>query len=117
MPAPIMVEESPIILIDLNLKIFLSILYSTIPSLILYPLSLNPSATLYGLVFAEGGNCWSGKDTFNPFDLYRSAGVGVRIFLPMFGKLGVDWGYGFDDVPGRPSSSGSQFHFIIGQNF
>ena len=82
-----------------------------------YPLSLNPSATLYGLVFAEGGNCWSGKDTFNPFDLYRSAGVGVRIFLPMFGKLGVDWGYGFDNVPGRPNSSGSQFHFIIGQNF
>ena len=82
-----------------------------------YPLSLNPSATLYGLVFVEGGNSWTKVDEMNPFNIYRSAGVGVRIFLPMFGKLGVDWGYGFDPVYGRPTANGSQFHFIIGQSF
>ena len=82
-----------------------------------YPLSLNPSATLYGLVFVEGGNAWTDIEEFNPFNIYRSAGVGVRIFLPMFGKLGVDWGYGYDPVYGRPTANGSQFHFIIGQSF
>ena len=82
-----------------------------------YPISLDPSATLYGLVFVEGGNSWSDFGGFNPFDIYRSAGVGVRIFLPMFGKLGVDWGYGYDPVYGRPTANGSQFHFIIGQSF
>jgi outer membrane protein insertion porin family len=82
-----------------------------------YPLSLNPSATLYGLVFAEGGNAWFDVESFSPFNIYRSLGVGVRIFLPMFGKLGVDWAYGFDEVPGRPTAGGSQFHFIIGQSF
>lgn len=82
-----------------------------------YPVSLNPQATLYGLTFVEGGNAWYQVKDFNPFSIHRSAGVGIRIFLPMFGKLGVDWGYGFDEIPGRPSSSGSQFHFIIGQNF
>jgi len=82
-----------------------------------YPISLDPSATLYGLVFAEGGNSWSESESFSPFNIYRSAGVGVRIFLPMFGKLGVDWGYGFDNVPLKPTASGSQFHFIIGQSF
>lgn len=82
-----------------------------------YPISLDPSATLYGLVFVEGGNAWTEWSSFSPFNIYRSAGVGVRIFLPMFGKLGVDWGYGFDPVLGRPTANGSQFHFIIGQSF
>lgn len=84
-----------------------------------YPISLNPSATLYGLVFVEGGNSWSSMKEFSPFNIYRSAGVGVRIFLPMFGKLGVDWGYGFDELPGagKEDANGSQFHFIIGQSF
>ena len=82
-----------------------------------YPISLNPSATLYGLVFVEGGNAWGSMAEFSPFNVYRSAGVGVRIFLPMFGKLGVDWGYGYDPIYGRPTASGSQFHFIIGQSF
>jgi outer membrane protein insertion porin family len=86
-----------------------------------YPISLDPSATLYGLVFVEGGNAWSTKDEFSPFNIYRSAGVGVRIFLPMFGKLGVDWAYGYDpvfDIDGRnKNAGGSQFHFIIGQSF
>lgn len=79
-----------------------------------YPLSLNPSATIYALAFVEAGNCWLGFDKFNPFDLYRSAGIGVRIYLPMFGMLGLDWGYGFDDVPGVSDAAGSQFHFSIG---
>jgi outer membrane protein insertion porin family len=82
-----------------------------------YPLSLNPSATLYALAFLEAGNAWYEFSEINPFAAYRAAGVGVRIFLPMFGKLGVDWGYGFDPIYGNPTASGSQFHFIIGQNF
>lgn len=79
-----------------------------------YPLSLNPSATVYAMGFLEAGNCWLGFENFNPFKVYRSAGVGARIFLPMFGLLGLDWGYGFDQVPGAPDASGSQFHFSIG---
>ena len=79
-----------------------------------YPLSLNPSATIYAMGFLEAGNCWYGFDTFNPFDVYRTAGVGVRIYLPMFGLLGLDWGYGFDEVKGYPNAGGSQFHFSIG---
>ena len=79
-----------------------------------YPLSLNPSATIYALTFVEAGNCWLGFDGFDPFDLYRSAGLGVRIYLPMFGMLGLDWGYGFDEVPGIKDAAGSQFHFSIG---
>ena len=82
-----------------------------------YLISPNPQATLYLLTFFESGNAWNNFETYNPFDVYRSAGVGVRIFLPMFGKLGVDWGYGFDDVPNRPGANRGQFHFIIGQNF
>lgn len=83
-----------------------------------YPLSLNPSATFYGLAFLEGGNAWYKFSDFNPFDIKRAAGVGVRIYLPMFGLLGVDWGYGFDDAnDGSSNSNGSQFHFIIGQQF
>ncbi len=82
-----------------------------------YPLSLNPSATLYGLAFLEAGNAWYKFSDINPFSVHRSAGVGIRIFLPMFGKLGVDWGYGFDPVNGIVTTAGSQFHFIIGQSF
>ena len=78
-----------------------------------YPVILQPSSTIYALLFAEGGNCWSDIKKFNPFQIKRSAGVGVRIFLPMVGLLGVDWGYGFDD----PTHGGSQFHFVIGQQF
>ncbi|PIE88017.1 MAG: hypothetical protein CSA04_04130, partial [Bacteroidetes bacterium] len=59
------------------------------------------------------GNSWLKFSNFDPFDLYRSAGFGVRIFLPMFGVLGLDWGYGFDDVPGLPSANKGQFHFSI----
>lgn len=81
-----------------------------------YPVSLNPSATVYGLAFVEGGNTWNTFKAFNPFDVYRSAGVGVRVFLPMFGLLGLDWGYRFDDVPTAPFMQKSQVHFTIGMN-
>ncbi len=81
-----------------------------------YPVILQPSSTIFALVFLEGGNCWSSIQNFNPFQIKRSAGVGARIFLPMVGLLGIDWGYGFDlDASGR--KGGSQFHFIIGQQF
>lgn len=78
-----------------------------------YPVSLNPNATIFGLVFAEGGNDWLRWNNFNPFNVYRSVGAGIRVFLPMFGLLGLDWGYGLDNVPGVPGASGGQFHFSI----
>ncbi len=81
-----------------------------------YPLSLNPMATIYALAFVEGGNAWSEIRSFSPFDVKRSAGVGLRVFLPMFGLLGIDYGYGFDEIPGRPGDGGGQFHFSIGQS-
>ena len=78
-----------------------------------YPVVLQPTSTIFALLFLEGGNCWADIRDFNPFQIKRSAGVGVRVFLPMVGLLGVDWGYGFDDtVNGK-----SQFHFVIGQQF
>ncbi|OFX26358.1 MAG: hypothetical protein A2041_13780 [Bacteroidetes bacterium GWA2_31_9b] len=82
-----------------------------------YPISLKPQAVVYVLAFVEAGNAWESIDTFNPFKVKRSAGIGLRAFLPMFGLLGVDWGYGFDDIPGKPDVNGSQFHFVIGQQF
>jgi outer membrane protein insertion porin family len=82
-----------------------------------FPFSLNPSATVFGLAFIEGGNAWYSFDEFNPFLVKRSAGIGLRAFLPMFGLLGIDWGYGFDDIPGKPSANKGQFHFTIGQQF
>lgn len=81
-----------------------------------YPLSLNPSATIYVMGFAEAGNAWRDFKHFNPFDLKRSAGIGVRVFLPMFGLLGLDWGYGFDPIPGIPGANKGQFHFSINQS-
>ena len=79
-----------------------------------YPFLLG-NTTIYGLGFLEAGNAWSDTKKFNPFDMKRSAGVGVRIFLPMVGLMGIDWAYGFDTVFGR--KGGSQFHFILGQEF
>ncbi len=79
--------------------------------------SPNPSATIFVLGFAEAGNNWGSYADFNPYDLKKSAGVGARIFMPAFGLLGVDWGYGFDPIPGALRPSGSQFHFTIGQQF
>lgn len=80
-----------------------------------YPVCLQPQATVWLLGFVEAGNCFSDIKYYNPFDLKRSAGVGVRVFLQMFGLLGIDWGWGFDDINGTNAYSGSQFHFILGQ--
>ncbi len=83
-----------------------------------YPVSLNPSATIFVLGFLEAGDAWYSIKDFSPFQAKRSAGVGLRAFLPMFGLLGVDWGYGFDEAyEGSGVVSGSQFHFTIGQQF
>ncbi|HEX7412275.1 MAG TPA: POTRA domain-containing protein [Bacteroidales bacterium] len=81
-----------------------------------YPLSLNPNSTIYMLAFLEAGNDWKNFKTFNPFDIKRSAGFGVRVFLPMFGVLGLDWGYGFDAIPGIPAANKGQFHFSMNQS-
>ena len=82
-----------------------------------YPLMLENSTSIYALGFVEAGNAWNEVTDFNPFQLKRSAGVGVRIFLPMIGMMGIDWAYGFDKINGSTQYSGSQFHFIIGQEF
>ena len=79
-----------------------------------FPVSLNPSATIYTLGFFEAGNTWSTLDKFEPFRLYRSAGFGLRLFLPMFGPMGLDYGWRLDDVPDLPNMGRSQFHFTIG---
>ncbi len=81
-----------------------------------YPLSTNPSATIYTMAFLEAGNTWQTADGFDPFDVYRSGGIGMRIFLPMFGLLGLDYGWRFDDVPSAPSMAQGQFHFSLGMN-
>jgi outer membrane protein insertion porin family len=82
-----------------------------------YPITLKPSATIYALAFLEAGNTGMTFQNYVPFKLNRSAGVGVRIFLPMFGLMGIDYGYGFDEIPGNAGANGSQFHFVIGQQF
>jgi outer membrane protein insertion porin family len=92
-------------------------IYNKLTMELRYPISLNPSATLYALTFLEGGNAWYDFTDYNPFGIKRSAGLGVRIFLPMFGMLGVDWGYGFDEIKGSPGANKGQFHFVIGQQF
>jgi len=79
--------------------------------------SPNPSATIFLLGFAEAGNNWGSYAEYNPYNLKKSAGVGARIFMPAFGLLGIDWGYGFDSAPGQSTPSGAQFHFTIGQQF
>ena len=80
-----------------------------------FPFMLQPTTTIYGLTFIEGGNAWTSVKNFSPFELKRSAGVGVRIYLPMIGMMGIDWAYGFDKVYG--TKGGSHFHFILGQEF
>lgn len=89
-------------------------LYTKFTAEMRFPISLNPSATLFALLFFEAGNAWYEFKEFNPFDMKRAAGVGVRIYLPMFGLMGVDWGYGFDEIPNNPGKNHSQFHFVLG---
>ena len=80
-----------------------------------YPISLEQNATIWALAFVEAGNCFADIKDYNPFNLKRSAGVGVRLFLPMFGLMGIDWGWGFDPINGSNQYGGSQFHFVLGQ--
>jgi len=93
-------------------------IYTKLTMELRYPLMLETSSTIYALAFVEAGRSWGDFKSFNPFELKRSAGAGVRIFLPMFGMMGIDWAYGFDAAePIAGDASGSQFHFIIGQQF
>ena len=82
-----------------------------------YAINLNPSSTVYALGFLEAGNAWDSFNNFNPFGVKRSAGFGVRIMLPMIGMMGLDYGWGLDDIVGSPDANGGQFHFSIGQQF
>ncbi len=91
--------------------------YSRLGLELRYPVLLQGSTNIYALGFLEGGNAWTDIKKFNPFDMKRSAGVGVRIFLPMVGMMGIDWAYGFDKVFGSKKYAGSQFHFVLGQEF
>jgi outer membrane protein insertion porin family len=92
--------------------------YSKITFELRYPISLNQQATIYALTFLEAGRSWNKLKEYNPFKMCRSAGIGMRANLPMFGLLGIDWGYGFDDVPsGASGANHSQFSFVIGQEF
>lgn len=94
--------------------------YSKVTFEVRYPIVLNQQASVYGLVFAESGKAWYTLKEYNPFKMNRSAGVGLRAYLPMFGMLGIDWGYGFDSsdyIEAYGSGNGSQWHFVIGQEF
>lgn len=91
--------------------------YTRMAAELRYPFMMENSTTIYGLAFLEAGNAWNSIGKFNPFDLKRSAGAGVRIFLPMVGMMGIDWAYGFDPVFGSRKFSGNQVHFILGQEF
>jgi outer membrane protein insertion porin family len=92
-------------------------IYNKISFELRYPITLKPTASIYALSFLEGGNSWNEFDEYRPFTLKRSAGAGIRVFMPAFGLLGVDFGYGFDNIPGTNLISGWQTHFIIGQQF
>ena len=78
---------------------------------------LKPSSQIYVLGFLEGGNAFDSWKTFTPFKIKRAAGFGVRLYLPVVGMLGIDWGYGFDPPANSTTKSGSQFHFVMGQQF
>ena len=92
-------------------------IYNKYTAEIRYALSLNPTSTMYALAFLEAGNAWEKFDNFNPFGVKRSVGIGVKIMLPMIGMMGLDYGWGLDEVIGNPEANGGQFHFSIGQNF
>lgn len=82
-----------------------------------YPLSLSQATTIWVQGFLEAGNGYGNFREYNPFNVRRAAGAGLRVMLPMVGLLGFDWAYGFDEIEGSSTISGSQFHFVIGQNF
>ena len=91
--------------------------YTRMAAELRYPLLFENSTIIYALAFLEGGNAWDSIGKFNPFDLKRSAGAGVRVFLPMIGMMGIDWAYGFDPINGSRRYGGSQVHFVLGQEF
>lgn len=91
------------------------VLYNKFVMELRYPIVMGSAATIYALTFMEGGNNWSQYNNFNPFDIKRSYGMGVRIFMPAFGLIGFDWGNGIDEIAGKPGVNGGQFHFTIGQ--
>ena len=82
-----------------------------------YPITLKPQASIFALTFLEAGASYDGFKNYNPFALKRSAGFGLRVFMPAFGLLGIDFGYGFDPLPGYSQPNGWETHFIIGQQF
>jgi len=95
-----------------------AVVYSKYSLEMRYPLTLSASATIYGLVFAEAGNAWSEFNEYDPFDVKKSAGFGIRMFMPMFGLLGFDLGYGFDNpLNSYGEKSAWQPHFVLGQQF
>ncbi len=111
---------TPLIIDKAGLPVPVGNVYSKITMELRYPVSLNPQATIYLLTFLEAGKAWYQLKEYNPFKMNRAAGIGVRANLPMFGLLGVDWGYGFDPVPDPthfPNANHSQFQFTIGQEF
>jgi outer membrane protein insertion porin family len=91
------------------------IVYNKLGLELRYPVTTGQTATVYGFTFMEAGNNWDTYQKFNPFNLYKSAGFGARIFMPAFGLIGLNWAYGFDTLPNATERSGSQFHFTIGQ--
>ncbi|MBR1631858.1 MAG: outer membrane protein assembly factor BamA [Paludibacteraceae bacterium] len=100
---------------DLTFQYNLGYVYNKYTMELRYPVSLAQSATIWLHTFVEAGNCFNKMNSYNPFDLKRSAGLGVRIYLPMFGLMGIDWGYGFDKISGSSNYGGSHFHFVLGQ--
>ena len=96
---------------------YYSVAYNKYTAELRYPVILKPSSQIYVLGFLEGGNAFNSWKSFSPFKIKRSAGVGVRLYLPVVGVLGIDWGYGFDPPAGSTAKSGSQFHFVMGQQF
>ncbi|MBQ7297011.1 MAG: BamA/TamA family outer membrane protein, partial [Alistipes sp.] len=96
---------------------YYSIAYNKYTAELRYPVILKPSSQIYVLGFLEGGNAFDSWKSFSPFKIKRSAGFGVRLYLPVVGMLGIDWGYGFDAPAGQADKSGSQFHFVMGQQF
>jgi len=95
-----------------------SIIYNKFSIELRYPITLKPTASIYALTFLEAGNGYDTFRSFDPFNSKRSSGVGVRIFMPAFGLLGIDFGYGFDNVnPNSIEPNGWETHFVIGQNF
>ncbi len=96
---------------------YYSVAYNKYTVELRYPIILKPQSSIYVLGFLEGGNGFNSWKEFSPFKIKRSAGVGVRLYLPVVGMLGIDWGYGFDAPYGSTKPSGSQFHFTMGQTF